>query len=162
METQYQKDVDNLTGALSPHTPAYWKDTSSTTGNPWNLGAQPLRLDLASGLYTTSFDSNAAPSGTLEGPSTFGVLGTLGPNASTWNPSVAFGSRKSRKGRKGEKSRKGHKSRKGKKSKKSRKGRKLRKSKKSKKGHKGSRRFGSCTTCPNALQTNLGFGEKIY
>jgi hypothetical protein len=152
METQYQKEVNDLTGAYGPLSPAMWSNTNSTTGNPWDLNAQPLWFNTNTGLYNTSFEENAAPNGVVEGPTNFGVLGSLGSNtSSTWNPS-AFGKRKSKR------SRKLH--RKSRKSKKTHKGRKSKKSRKSSKTSK-SRRFGSCP-CAESFSTNLGFGAKIY
>lgn len=128
--TSYQQEVNSLTGAMGPDNSALWKNTGSTTGNPWDMGAQPLYYSPSTGLYVTSYDQNAASSAVMQGPDSFGIIGS-------WNPSVgvvsnAFGSRKSRKGRKGRKSRKSRKSRKGRKG--------------SRKGRKGSR-FGDCG-CP--------------
>ena len=154
METPYQQKVNDLTGGMGPTNSAFWLNTDSTTGNPFDLAAQPLYFSPSSGVYVTAFDSNQGVQGILEGPTSFGTLGELGPQG-TWDPSTApskgaFGhrNRRSRKaGRKG--SRKA--GRKG-----SRKGSRKAGRKGSRKGRKAGRKvsFG----CP----LGCGFGTKMY
>jgi hypothetical protein len=83
----YQDQVNDLTGGMGPKNTAYWKNTGSTTGNPWNLGAAPLYFT-SDGKYETSFEQNAAPQSiSFEAlPESYGVLGS-------WNPS-SFGRRR--------------------------------------------------------------------
>lgn len=84
----YQDQVNALTGNMGPKSTAYWKDTGSTTGKPWDLGAQPLYFSPSAGKYVTSFEQNAAPQSiAFESlPNSYGVLGS-------WNPSkgLSFG-----------------------------------------------------------------------
>ncbi len=56
----YQQQVNNMVGALGPLTPALWKNTMTTTGQPYNLGAHPLYYSPVYGKYVTTSDSNAA------------------------------------------------------------------------------------------------------
>ncbi len=99
--TNYQLQL-NQGGRLGPANSALWENTTTITGNPYDLSAHPLYYSPFVGKYVTSSD----------------VPGSIG--------SVSFGfggkRRKSRRNRRGRKSRKG--SRNGRKSKKSRRGRK--------------------------------------
>lgn len=56
----YQQQVNNMVGALGPLTPALWKDTMTTTGQPYNMSAHPLYYSPVYGKYVTTSDSNAA------------------------------------------------------------------------------------------------------
>jgi len=58
--TGYQNQVNSLSGALGPTSGAFWKDTLSTTGPAYTLGAQPLYYAPAQGVYVTSADVPAA------------------------------------------------------------------------------------------------------
>jgi len=98
----YQQQVNDLTGAMGPVSGslADWKNTMTTTGDPWSMNSQPLYYNSYLGKYVTSFEANAAPmSIAFEGlPNSNGVIGT-------WNQANGFGrsrsrSRKSRFGRK--------------------------------------------------------------
>ena len=86
--SNYQQQVNDLTGAMGPASGnlANWKNTMTTTGDPWNLGASPIYFSPSVGRYITSFESNAAPmSIAFEGlPNSNGVIGS-------WNPSSGFG-----------------------------------------------------------------------
>jgi len=54
---KYQQQVNSLPGALGPNTEAYWLNTTTTTGAPYSLGAQPLYFSPSLGKYVTSFDN---------------------------------------------------------------------------------------------------------
>jgi len=88
--SNYQQQVNDLTGAMGPASGnlANWKNTMTTTGDPWNLGASPIYFSPSVGRYITSFESNAAPmSIAFQGlPDSNGVIGS-------WNPSSGFGRR---------------------------------------------------------------------
>jgi len=104
MSTKYQKEVNNLTGAMGPDTSAFWNPQSAYTGTPWTLNSAPLYFSPSSGVYVTASESSGMGSSSLDGPSNVGVIGS-------WNPSVgpvskipnAYGSRRSRKAQKGQK-----------------------------------------------------------
>ena len=87
--TDYQQQVNDLTGAMGPNNLANWKNTMTTTGDPWSMGAAPLYFSPSVGRYITSFEANAAPMSIAfqELPDSNGVIGS-------WNPSSGFGRRK--------------------------------------------------------------------
>lgn len=53
----YQHQVNSLTGSLGPTTVANWNSTTTTTGAPYSLGAQPLYFSPSLGKYVTSYDN---------------------------------------------------------------------------------------------------------
>jgi hypothetical protein len=59
--TEYQNKVNSETGSLGPTTEAVWKNTGTTTGAPYKLGAQPMYFNPQNGLYVTSFSQGAGP-----------------------------------------------------------------------------------------------------
>lgn len=91
--SNYQMDVNNLTGAMGPTNTAFWAKDMATTGKPWLLSAQPLYYSPSIGRYVTSFEQNAAPmSVSVEKlPGTWTT--SVGPTPST---GPAFGRRKRR------------------------------------------------------------------
>ncbi len=56
----YQQQVNNMVGALGPTTSAMWNNDMRTTGQPYDLSAQPLYYSPVYGKYVTTSDSNAA------------------------------------------------------------------------------------------------------
>lgn len=58
--SNYQKQVNAQTGAMGPTVVAVWPKTATTSGNPWDLGAQPLSYDPAIGKYVSAYDTGAA------------------------------------------------------------------------------------------------------
>lgn len=56
----YQQQVNNMTGALGPTTQALWKNTTTTTGQPYNMDSHPLYYSPVYGKYVTTSESNAA------------------------------------------------------------------------------------------------------
>jgi len=76
--TDYQIDVNNLTGAEGPVDSAFWPNVGASP-DPWTLGNQPLYYSPGLGVYQTAFEANAAPmSFTMQKlPENYGVLGEL-------------------------------------------------------------------------------------
>jgi hypothetical protein len=90
LATQYQNDVNDLTGAMGPKNPAFWKDVGSIVGDTASLAAQPLYYspDLGS-RYVTAFDQNA---------SVMSQDFTGRPVVAGWDPSaLSFGSKQKHK-----------------------------------------------------------------
>jgi len=91
-QTKYQAQVNDLTGAMGPTRGAFWNSYTTTTGAPFDLGAQPLYYDPALGQYVTS---NAMASG----PASINIYPAGTANFST-APKVAkksFGAKRRRK-----------------------------------------------------------------
>jgi len=94
--SDYQQQVNDLTGAMGPTTLANWKNTMTTTGYPWTLGSQPLYYSPSVGKYITSFEANAAPTSiSFEGlPDSNGVIGSWNPSDPNATGTLSFGLRK--------------------------------------------------------------------
>lgn len=61
MATEYQRQVNAETGNLGPKAAAEWKNTGTTEGAIYSLGATPLFYSPTQQKYVTAFESNAAP-----------------------------------------------------------------------------------------------------
>ncbi len=57
--TNYQRKVNDLTGAMGPTTPAFWKNDVNIKGDPWKLSSQPLSYNTMLGIYETAQDQSA-------------------------------------------------------------------------------------------------------
>lgn len=69
--TNYQKQVNSLTGALGPKTPAVWRNTMKLSGPAYGLSSQPLYYAPSKGYYVTSADLPASM-GSVNFSSAFG------------------------------------------------------------------------------------------
>jgi hypothetical protein len=58
--TDYQHQVNSMTGAMGPTTPAYWATVGAAEGNPALLSNQPLMYNPVLGKYINTFDQNAS------------------------------------------------------------------------------------------------------
>jgi hypothetical protein len=138
MAKNYKGDLGKLTGTLGPLGYAQWKNTTTTTGNPSDMAAQPLYFDPSIGKYVTSYSQNAEPNSI-----------SFSPNYGSANFSSSFGKRckaKTKSGKRCKCSQKKlgsfcvHHCKKGSKKRKSR----SKKTYKRRSGRKKSRKFGCC------------------
>ncbi len=112
IHSAYQHKLNSgLTGALGPASAAYWPSTTTTTGKPYGLAAQPLYFSPSLGKYVTS-PSLPAYKGSIDF-SSFKRTNYFGrrKRRRSFKNRRSFGKRKSRKTRKSRKSRKTRKSR---------------------------------------------------
>jgi hypothetical protein len=59
-ETDYQKTVNDLSGALGPTNGAYWSKVGDSVGDTASLSSQPLYYDVTTPRYVTAFDQMAS------------------------------------------------------------------------------------------------------
>jgi hypothetical protein len=60
MPTNYQNQVNDLTGAMGPTNPALWNNTYKLTGPAYELSSQPMYFSPEKGYYVTSADLPAS------------------------------------------------------------------------------------------------------
>ncbi len=58
-ESDYQKQVNDLTGAMGPTVVANWAKVGSMGETTANLDSQPLYVDIATGNYVTAYDQSS-------------------------------------------------------------------------------------------------------